>query len=144
MDQPTAGGFGPFQTKMLPARPDAIAPDGSEVRVLLSVGGGSVAHFELGPGETSVAVTHRTVEEVWYFLTGRGEMWRKLDRQEAVVEVTAGLCITIPVGTRFQFRAVGYEPLAAVGMTIPPWPGGNEAAIVSGPWDPTVQAGPST
>jgi len=144
MDQPTAGGFGPFQTKMLPARPDAVAPDGSDVRVLLSVGGGSVAHFELGPGETSVAVAHRTVEEVWYFLTGRGEMWRKFGRREAVVDLSPGLCITIPVGTWFQFRALGSEPLTAVGVTVPPWPGGNEATIVVGPWDPTVEAGPVT
>src|SRR6516164_4960160 len=144
MDQPTAGGFGPFQTKMLPARPDAVAPDGSDVRVLLSVGGGSVAHFELGPGETSVAVAHRTVEEVWYFLTGRGEMWRKFGRQEAVVDLSSGLCITIPAGTWFQFRAFGSRPLTAVGVTIPPWPGGNEATIVAGPWDPTVEAGPVT
>ena len=144
MDQPTAGGFGPFQTKKLPARPDAVAPDGSDVRVLLSVGGGSVAHFQLGPGGTSVAVAHRTVDEVWYFLTGRGEMWRKFGRQEAVVALSTGVCITIPVGTRFQFRAFGYEPLAAVGVTIPPWPGGNEATIVAGLWEPTVQAGPVT
>ena len=144
MDQPTAGGFGPFQTKMLPARPDAVAPDGSDVRVLLSVGGGSVAHFQLGPGGTSVAVAHRTVDEVWYFLTGRGEMWRKFGRQEAVVALSTGVCITIPVGTRFQFRAFGYEPLAAVGVTIPAWPGGNEATIVAGLWEPTVQAGPVT
>ena len=144
MDQPTAGGFGPFQTKMLPARPDAVAPDGSDVRVLLSVGGGSVAHFQLGPGGTSVAVAHRTVDEVWYFLTGRGEMWRKFGRQEAVVALSTGVCITIPVGTRFQFRAFGYEPLAAVGVTIPAWPGGNEAKIVAGLWEPTVQAGPVT
>jgi mannose-6-phosphate isomerase-like protein (cupin superfamily) len=129
---------------MLPARPDAVAPDGSDVRVLLSVGGGSVAHFQLGPGGTSVAVAHRTVDEVWYFLTGRGEMWRKFGRQEAVVALSTGVCITIPVGTRFQFRAFGYEPLAAVGVTIPPWPGGNEATIVAGLWEPTVQAGPVT
>jgi mannose-6-phosphate isomerase-like protein (cupin superfamily) len=144
MDHPAAGGFGLFHTKMLPARPDAVAPDGSDVRVLLTVAGGSVAHFELGPGRTSVAVTHRTVEEVWYFLTGRGEMWRKLGQQEEVVELSSGLCITIPVGTRFQFRAFGDKPLAAVGMTIPPWPGGSEATIVTGPWDPTVEAGPVT
>ena len=36
-----------------------------------------MAHFELPPGETSTAVAHRTVEEVWFFLGGRGEMWRR-------------------------------------------------------------------
>jgi mannose-6-phosphate isomerase-like protein (cupin superfamily) len=142
MDHPTAGGTGPFRTKMLPARPDTVAPDGSDVRVLLGLTRGSVAHFELPPGMTSVAVTHRTVEEVWYFLKGRGEMWRKLFEQEEVVGLSAGLCLTIPVGTWFQFRAFGSEPLAAVGVTMPPWPGAGEATIVAGPWNPTVEAGP--
>ena len=54
-----------------------VAPDGSDVRVLLSLGGGSMAHFELAPGRVSAAVVHRTVEEIWYVLAGRGEMWRR-------------------------------------------------------------------
>ena len=44
------------------------APDGSDVRLLLRGSRGSTAHFELGPGQTSKAVRHRTVEEVWYFV----------------------------------------------------------------------------
>jgi mannose-6-phosphate isomerase-like protein (cupin superfamily) len=131
-----------MDTKQLPPQPDAVAPDGSDVRVLLGVGGGGLAHFELGPNETSVAITHRTVEEVWYFLSGRGEMWRKLGSSEEVVPVSADTCITIPLGTHFQFRSFGYEPLAAIGATMPPWPGTGEASKVEGPWTPTVEAGP--
>ncbi|HEY2051743.1 MAG TPA: hypothetical protein VGH03_20565, partial [Caulobacteraceae bacterium] len=67
---------GKFATARLPASPSAIAPDGADVRVLLGLAGGSFAHFELAPGKVSNAVTHRTVEEIWYFLAGRGEMWR--------------------------------------------------------------------
>jgi mannose-6-phosphate isomerase-like protein (cupin superfamily) len=118
-----------------------VAPDGSDVRILLNVGGGGLAHFELGPGQTSVAVVHSTVEEIWYFLRGRGEMWRKLAEDETVVEVGAEVCITIPVGTEFQFRSFGHEPLSAIGATIPPWPGEGEAAPVKGPWDPTLSPG---
>ena len=66
-----------FETKHLPMAPDAVAPDGSDVRILLGLKGGGMAHFELGPGEVSTAVTHRTVEEIWYFVSGRGQMWRK-------------------------------------------------------------------
>ena len=130
-----------FDTKRLPVAPSAIAPDGSDVRVLLRLSGGSLAHFELGPGETSVAVAARTVEEIWYFLGGRGEMWRKLEDREEVVSVDAGVCITIPVGTHFQFRSFGYEPLAAIGVTMPPWPGEGEAYEVQGKWIPTVKPG---
>ncbi len=127
-----------FETKRLPVASDATAPDGSAVRLLLALPGGSMAHFELAPGETSTAVAHRTVEEIWFFLRGRGELWRKLEAQEALTAVEPGVCITIPVGTHFQFRAFGPEPLSAVGITVPPWPGDGEARRVAGPWTPTV------
>jgi mannose-6-phosphate isomerase-like protein (cupin superfamily) len=130
----------PWETKRLPARPDVVAPDGSDVRILPGLAGGTMAHFELAPGETSIAVVHRTVEEIWFFVGGRGEMWRAHDEREEVVEVGPGIALTIPVGTRFQFRALGSEPLAAVGVTMPPWPGPDEAVTVDGRWPPTVAA----
>ena len=93
-----------------------------------------MAHFELLPGHTSSAVTHRTVEEIWFFLSGRGEMWRQQGEHEETVALAPGLCLTIPLGTRFQFRATGSEALAAVAVTMPPWPGAAEAVAVAGPW----------
>jgi mannose-6-phosphate isomerase-like protein (cupin superfamily) len=95
-----------FDTKNLPAARDAIAPDKSDVRLLLGLKGGGMAHFELAPGETSVAVTHRTIEEIWFFLNGRGEMWRKQNDKEEIVQVGPNVCITIPLGTHFQFRSI--------------------------------------
>jgi len=147
--RPPAGAPGPaprerFATQRLPAEPDVVAPDGSDVRVLLRLGGGSMAHFELGPGRTSAAVRHRTVEEIWYVLGGTGRMWRREPDgprapgpREEVVALAAGTCLTIPSGTAFQFRADGEEPLRAVGVTMPPWPDHDEAIPVKGPW-PTV------
>jgi mannose-6-phosphate isomerase-like protein (cupin superfamily)/predicted nucleic acid-binding Zn-ribbon protein len=129
---------GLFSTARLPVSPSDVAPDGTDVRTLLQVSGGSFAHFELGPGKISNAVTHRTVEEIWYFLSGRGEMWRKQADREEIVPVEAGVCVTIPLGTRFQFRSYGYEPLVVVVVTLPPWPGGDEAYQVDGKWKPTV------
>jgi mannose-6-phosphate isomerase-like protein (cupin superfamily) len=122
--------------KQLPAEPDAIAPDGSEVRVLCAGARGSMAHFTLPAGAVSKPVAHRTVEEVWFFLSGAGRMWRKLGDAESVVEVRAGRSVLIPVGARFQFRADGAEPLRAVGTTMPPWPGPDEAYAVAGVWEP--------
>ncbi len=95
-----------------------------------------MAHFELGPGRASKAVAHQTVEEIWFFLSGRGEMWRKQDGREEVVPVGPGVCLTIPLGTYFQFRSFGHEPLAAVGVTMPPWPGDGEVYEVEGKWEP--------
>jgi mannose-6-phosphate isomerase-like protein (cupin superfamily) len=130
-----------FATRSLPDRADEVAPDGSEVRVLLGTSRGGMAHFRLAAGETSVAVHHRTVEEIWFFVAGEGEMWRRRDDEEDVVPVAAGVCITLPVGTDFQFRAVGVDALTAVGVAMPPWPGAGEAVRVDGRWVPTVAPG---
>jgi mannose-6-phosphate isomerase-like protein (cupin superfamily) len=131
-----------FDTRILPDAPDAVAPDGAEVRILLALAGGSMAHYALAAGQTSKAVTHRTVEEIWFFLSGRGEMWRaQPGRPESIVPVERGVCLTIPLGTHFQFRSFGAEPLSAVGVTMPPWPGAGEAIVVSGKWAPTVGDG---
>jgi mannose-6-phosphate isomerase-like protein (cupin superfamily) len=128
-----------FATKRLPVQPDAVAPDGSDVRLLLDLSAGSLAHFELAPDSTSIAVAHRTVEEIWYFVSGHGEMWRKLNEHEEIVTVDAGVSVTLPVGTHFQFRAFGDQPLTALGITMPPWPGDGEAYEVSGKWTPTLR-----
>lgn len=127
-----------FGEKPVGDRPDAIAPDGSEVRVLSVLSRGSMAHFRLEPGAVARAVRHVTVEELWFFVAGRGRMWRKDETGESVVEVYPGLSLDIPLGTAFQFRSDGAEPLEAVGTTMPPWPGPEEAVFVEGAWPPTA------
>jgi mannose-6-phosphate isomerase-like protein (cupin superfamily) len=137
------GGNVMFDSKHLAEEPDTIAPDGSEVRVLLALPRGGLAHFQLDPGHTSIAVRHRTVDEIWYFLSGKGVMWRHDDQGDEEVAVSGGFAISIPVGTRFQFRSTGEdEPLAAIGVTMPPWPGDGEAIRCDGRWPPTVRPGP--
>ena len=118
----------------LPRAPDAVAPDGSDVRVLLRLGRGSMAHFELAAGQVSRAVAHRSVDELWYVLAGRGQMWRRHGARQETVPLAPGTCVSIPAGTHFQFRATAREPLAAVGVTMPPWPGPGEAYQVPSAW----------
>jgi mannose-6-phosphate isomerase-like protein (cupin superfamily) len=127
-----------FETMTLPAEPTVLAPDGSEVRVLLQLAGGSMAHFRLRPGQTSIAVAHRSVEELWYVVSGRGEMWRRQGAREETEPLVPGSCVSIPVGTAFQFRCTGDEPFDAVAVTMPPWPGRDEASTVEGAWQPRV------
>jgi len=127
-----------FATRHLGDAPDAIAPDGSEVRLLGALSRGSMAAFRLAPNAVSKAVAHRTVEEIWFFTAGHGRMWRRLASREEITEVAPGVSITIPTGTHFQFRCDGGEPLEAVAVTMPPWPGDEEACAVPGIWEPTV------
>lgn len=115
-------------------QPDYIAPDGSEIRLLLSLQGGGVCHCSLPVGNTSSAVKHKTVDEIWYTLSGEGEIWRKNDEQEEVTTVKPGMCISIPVGTSFQFRNTGSGALSFLITTMPPWPGAEEAVPVKQNW----------
>lgn len=68
-----------FAALRLPTNPTVVAPDGSDVRVLLGLPGGSMAHF--------------------------------------------------------QFRASASQSVAAVAITMPPWPGESQASIVQGRWE---------
>jgi mannose-6-phosphate isomerase-like protein (cupin superfamily) len=136
-----ATGPKPYETKTLGAAVDAVAPDGTAVRLLLSLAGGSLAHFELPAGAVSHAVKHRTVEEIWFVLSGRGSIWRRREALERIDALQPGTSLTIPLGTAFQFRAEPGGPLAFVAITMPPWPGTHEALPARGPWAPTVAGG---
>lgn len=128
-----------FTTTHLNSEVDYAAPDGMAVRLLPELPRGGIAHFELEPFGIARAVSHRTVDEIWYFLTGRGQMWRKQGNDETTVDVFPGVAVTIPQGMQFQVRSCGWEPFAALGVTMPPWPGGDaEIIFVTGPWKPTV------
>jgi len=123
----------------LPKDMTVVAPDGCDVRVLLALAGGSFAHFALDPGKTAKAVAHRTVEEIWFVVSGHGEMWRRQGDREQIVTLDPGVCLTIPLGTQFQFRCFGPEALAAVAVTMPPWPTDREEAYpVEGRWQANV------
>ena len=127
-----------FRTRQISGIPDAIAPDGSEVRLLCQTERGSMAQFALPPKAVSRAVAHRTVEEVWCCVSGHGRMWRRLGDQDEITELGPGTSVSLPVGTHFQFRCDGDQPLVAIGVTMPTWPGNAEAYAVEGCWEPTA------
>ncbi len=120
--------------KRLPNDYDTLAPDGSEIRLLSSTSRGSMVHCTLNPGEVSLPVAHRTVEEVWYVIHGTGQVWRKYGDDERSDDVAPGVSLSIPVGAHFQFRNTGRGPLRILIVTMPPWPGDEEAYRVPGRW----------
>lgn len=128
-----------FATRRLGGPPDAIAPDGAEVRVLCATARGGMAAFTLPPGAVARAVAHRTVEELWCVTAGRGRIWRKLGGREEVTDLAPGTSIAIPTGAHFQFRCDGDAPLHILAATMPPWPGEAEAHPVPGKWESTVE-----
>src|SRR5215471_13233383 len=112
--------------------PDAIAPDGSEITFLVGdARRASLVEVRLPAGETSRAVRHRTVEEIWYFVAGEGRVWRRPPGGGAVVdEVGPGRTLVIPTGWAFQFQAGPASDLRFLCYTSPPWPGDDEAVPV--------------
>jgi mannose-6-phosphate isomerase-like protein (cupin superfamily) len=108
------------------------------VRLLCGLARGGMATFTLPANAVARAVMHRSVEEIWYVLSGSGRMWRCLGAQEDIATIGSGVTIAIPPATSFQFRADGDAPLVVLGVTMPPWPGANEALPVEGKWQPTV------
>lgn len=112
--------------------PDAIAPDGSEITLLVSDAvRASLVEVRLGPGETSRPVRHRSVEEIWYFLAGEGRVWRRPPEGEPLLDpVRPGSVLTIPTGWAFQFQAAPDAELRFLCYTAPPWPGDAEAEPV--------------
>ena len=127
-----------YATRQLGQDYDVLAPDSSEIRLLVGTSRGSMAHGTLRPGQVSLAIVHRTVEEVWYVTAGQGQVWRKQGDHESVVDVAAGSALTIPVGAHFQFRTTGSTPLSFIMCTMPPWPGEQEAVRVPDHW-PVVE-----
>ena len=122
--------------------PDAIAPDGSEIRFLVGdAQRAGLVHVTLPARRASRPVRHRTVEEIWY-LTSPGEVWLcppdgKPEDQPSR-RCQAGEAVVIPTGWAFQFRS-GDEPLTFLCYTSPPWPGDDEAvAVETGAWEPSV------
>ena len=120
--------------KRLPKDRDTLAPDGSEIRLLAETSRGSMVHCTLSAGAVSAPVAHRTVEDIWYFLEGAGQVWRRQGDEDRTVDVAPGVSLSIPVGVHFQFRAAGDHPLRFVIVTMPPRPGEDEAYRVAGRW----------
>ena len=130
------------------AIPDTTAPDGSEIRFLIDNQHGarqaSMVEVTLPAGQVSRPVWHRTVEEVWYILEGTGLVWRCPANKEPppppAIEVSPGDALTIPTGWLFQFSAGTDGPLRFLCVTMPPWPGPDEAqpAEFGGLGPPTV------
>ena len=125
-----------YESSHVKADYDLLAPDGSQIRLLHQLDGASVVHCSLPVGGVSIPVEHRTVEEVWFFLAGAGQVWRKQSEREQVLEVSPGVSLTIPLGTRFQLRNTGEVPLEFLIATTPPWPGAGEAVLLDeGCWE---------
>src|SRR5262245_33571130 len=63
-----------IETVCLKPEYDYLAPDVSEIRLLVAGNTGSLCHCTLPERGISSAVYHKTVEEIWYCISGQGEV----------------------------------------------------------------------
>ena len=122
----------------LPPDADAKSPAGADIRFLMDGATVNMIHSTVPPGQINRATIHESVSEFWFVLEGEGEIWRRSGSGEKTTRLLPGVSIDIPLGTAFQYRNVGAEPLKFICVTMPPWPGDHEASHLDGNWEPTV------
>jgi len=127
-----------MQTCSFPSSPDDRSPAGAEIRHLMDGETGSMIHSTVPPGQVNRATVHATVSEFWHVLSGEGQIWRRDASDEETTVLVSGVSIDIPVGTAFQYRCTGDEPLQFLCISMPRWPGEQEATFIEGPWQPTA------
>lgn len=125
-------------TKRLVCQPDdrghGVADDGTELEFLLQTPRGNNYLCKLEPRFVSNAAIMLTVEEIWYFLEGRGVFWLKVDGVEHFFDFGPGTSIYVPQGASMQYRNDTDQPGLAHVTTLPPWPGKEAATLTQGPW----------
>ena len=130
-----------MQTRPFPVTLVARSPAGAEIRYLMEGGTGNLIPAAVPPGQVNRATVHATVSEIWHVLSGAGQIWRRYGTAEETTVLEPGVSIDIPVGTAFQYRCTGSSPLQFLCVSMPPWPGDNEATVIEGPWRPTAPDG---
>ena len=71
-----------------------------------------------------------------------GDVIVAIDGTEIEVATQVGEILnSSPVGTAFQYRCNGREPLQFICVTMPPWRGDAEATVIDGPWEPNAPMG---
>lgn len=127
-----------MKTTILPEHPDVKSPAGADIRYLMDGELGNMIHSTVPPHQVNRATVHETVSEFWYLLEGRVEIWREDDVESCITALLPGIVIDIPVGTIFQYRNLSDVDLKFICITMPPWPGEEEATYVTGVWQPTI------
>ena len=64
-----------FEFISLPLEATYLAPDNSEIRLLPTFNSGGLCHCTLPANSISNPVKHKTVDEIWYCISGQGIIW---------------------------------------------------------------------
>lgn len=124
-----------FDIKQVSKEKPFISDDGSVIRNLTPMGNVQSVHCSLPKGGVIQASRHKTVEQIWYVISGEGEMWLKdQDGLETESKLAPGTAITVPLGYAFQFRNTGKKDLEIFIVNTTPWSGDGELIPVENHW----------
>ena len=135
-----------WKSQQLPDNPSYISPSGvTEIRTLPSFVEGEIVHARLPGGHPSTAARLNGCGEIFYILSGEGELWRRTGPVEAVTQLRPGRCVTLPPGIDFQYRATS-ERMDFLVATAPRWQRSNWAEAERRYWqeDGTVGTPPQS
>lgn len=137
-DQPLASVMANLIIKTSPQY-DFIAPDGTAGYQLANAPTGNMTSYRQFPKQISHAIKHNINNELWYILSGEGEIWIKHQEQEIISKLEAGVSIFIPEHAEFQFRNTSDTiDLQFICVAMPPWAGPHIVEYVKGPWQPST------
>ena len=85
-----------METHLFQEAPDAQSPAGAEIRCLMEGATGNMIHPSVPPYQVNRATIHATVSEIWYVLSGRGEISRRKGGTEELAVLEPGVSIDIP------------------------------------------------
>lgn len=125
-----------FETTDLASITSFLSDDGSEIRSLPTVNGVETVHCRLPQGGIIQASRHKTVAQLWYVLSGNGDLWLQThDGKESVVLLKSGVSVTVPLGYKFQFRNTGMQNLDILIVNTTKWSGPGELIPVKNHWE---------
>jgi mannose-6-phosphate isomerase-like protein (cupin superfamily) len=111
----------PWTTATLPVDPTRTSPAGNvDIRILPNFASGEITHARVESRSTSTAAFIENTTEFFYVLEGEGQLWRRLGKEEEVVSLKPGRCVSIPPGVHYQFRCVS-PPLNLLVIVAPRW-----------------------
>lgn len=123
------------EVKTVQAASPFLSDDGSVIRALPGVGQVESVHCTLPKGGVIQASRHKTVSQIWYVLSGTGELWLEPPSHKGqVTPLAAGTAVTVPLGYSFQFRNTGSADLEIFIVNTTPWSGAGELIPVANHW----------
>lgn len=121
----------------LSAAPNSVSPDGgAEIRHILTSPGGDLTHAVCLAGSTSGTHHLPELDEGYFVLSGRGEIWRAVNGRDAVTALRPGRWVSMPAGMRFQYRANVGSSLVFLVVVLPSWHEDLFHVVAGGRWSP--------